>query len=257
MSWVRPLLLVCTLWASLAPAGGCAKRDDGSDPAGKEELPPLTLRDDTPELLLTWIDERGGTHTATSVGEVPAAGRNPVRVIVRDAGQGQLFYVADLGAKQADGSYPVRTMPRGEWEALIESRRAKLASHRAPRPLPGPSGSSGQDGALPPPSARPDEPRPEPTPAGTVRAIVYGASWCGPCHQAQKFLEKRGVTVTFYDVEREPARGTEMKRKLQSAGRGGGSIPVIDVGGEILVGFNPSALDRAIAKARKEAGTAL
>jgi hypothetical protein len=37
-----------------------------------------------------------------------------------------------------------------------------------------------------------------------------------------------------------------MKRKLDRAGMGGASIPVIDVMGRILVGFSPGALDRAV-----------
>src|SRR5438132_10235943 len=96
MSRVRTAMLLGAMlaqpWAIAMP--GCAKRDDGADPAGREELPPLVLKDDTPDLLLTWIDERGGTHTATTVPDVPAAGRNPVRVMVatREAGQGQVFY---------------------------------------------------------------------------------------------------------------------------------------------------------------------
>ena len=40
-----------------------------------------------------------------------------------------------------------------------------------------------------------------------------------------------------------------MQEKLAKAGRRGGSIPVIDVRGQILVGYSRSELDRAIAKA--------
>ncbi len=232
-------------WVVLAVAMGaigCAKHDDGSDPAPAEQLPPLVLRDDTSVELLTWIDERGGTHTTVAIADVPAASKNPVRVIVKDAGQGALFYVADLSAKQADGSYPVRSMPRSEWEGLIESRRAKVASHReklAPPPV------------NPPAEPRGDTPRGDTgrEPASGVHAIIYGASWCGPCHQAQDFLKRRGVAVTFYDIEREPARGVEMARKLHAAGRGGSGIPVIDLEGQLFIGFSPSALDQAITKA--------
>jgi len=40
-----------------------------------------------------------------------------------------------------------------------------------------------------------------------------------------------------------------MQAALAKAGRRGGSIPVIDVAGEILVGFDPRALDKALARA--------
>jgi glutaredoxin len=246
MGRVLTSIVVAACLASALPS--CQKKDDGSDPSGGETLPPLSLKDETPDLLFTWIDERGAAHTAVSIAEIPAAARNPVRVVTKDAGHGQVFYVADLTSKQLDGSYSVRTMPRSEWDSLIEARRKKSR----PGPPAAPSVPSTRGSAPEPPP-----PEPPPQTKGTIRAIVYGASWCGPCHQAKEHLERRGVAVTMYDVEREPSRGIEMRRKLKEAGRGGGSIPVIDVGGQILVGFNPSALDRAIAKAQKESGTVL
>jgi glutaredoxin len=227
-----------------AAVGGCRRKvDDGTDPTGGETLPPLELRDETPELLLTWIDGKGDTHTAVRVADVPMEGRNPVRVIARDAGQGQVFYVADLTLKQSDGSYAVRTMPRGEWEGLLESRRLKARPQPA-APPPSPEG----------PSATP-EASPTPETKGAAYAVIYGAEWCGPCHQAKAYLERRGVPVTFHDIEKDPKRAAEMKRKLREANRSDGNIPVIDVGGKLFVGFNPRALDQAIAQAKPTGGT--
>ena len=37
-----------------------------------------------------------------------------------------------------------------------------------------------------------------------------------------------------------------MQAKLQQAGKRGGSIPVLDVRGKILVGFDPGAVDAAL-----------
>lgn len=237
---VRALVLFALV---VFTAVGCRRRsDEGTDPAGGETLPTLELRDETPELLLTWIDAKGDTHTAVRIPDVPMEGRNPVRVIARDAGQGKLFYVADLTLKQGDGSYPVRTMTRGEWEGLLETRRADAKPRTAPPPR--------EDG----PPTEPDGPRP-PASKSAAYAIVYGAEWCGPCHQAKSFLERRGVAVTFYDIEKEPKRAVEMKRKLREANRSGGNIPVIDVGGKLFVGFNPRSLEKAIAEARPADGT--
>lgn len=76
--------------------------------------------------------------------------------------------------------------------------------------------------------------------------IIYGASWCGPCHQAQAYLKKRGVPFVEKDIEDDPGAAAEMQKKLQRAGIRGGSIPVIDVKGKILVGFSPGAVDAAL-----------
>ncbi len=85
--------------------------------------------------------------------------------------------------------------------------------------------------------------------------IIYGASWCGPCHQAADYLKSRGVAYVLKDVEETPGAAAEMHEKLARAGHHGGSIPVIDVRGQILIGFSASSIDRALAKA--PAGTAL
>jgi glutaredoxin len=83
-----------------------------------------------------------------------------------------------------------------------------------------------------------------------VTATIYGASWCHPCHQAQELLESLGVKVTKKDIEESDAAQREMQEKLRKIHRGGGSIPVIDVMGQIFVGFSEGALRAAVARAR-------
>jgi len=231
------------LLAALATAlllitlGGCSEKDDGTTPkAVNEKLPALKLTDDTPDLLLTWIDERGATHTGVSIAEVPESDRKQVRIITKTAGHGQLFYVADLRKKRPDGSYAVSTMARHEWEGVIEKRRAAYRAKHAPPPVASASSSaSGHQAGL----------------TAGITAIVYGAAWCKPCHHAAAFLKKRGVKVIEYDIERDRKRGVEMRKKLRSIGRPSGSIPVIDLAGTIIVGFSPRTIDRTIAKLKK------
>jgi glutaredoxin len=233
-TWVIPLALLAV---AAGPSGCAEERDDGTKPA-VESLPELTLTDETPELLLTWIDDKGGTHSGVSLAEVPEGSKGMVRVVTREAGHGTSFYVADLSAKQADGSYPVRVVPRGEWEAELQKRRAAYRAKHAPPPrAPHPGDDS-------PPTA-------DGQPSSGLQAIIYGASWCKPCHQAAAYLRSRGVDVVEHDIEKQPKYAAEMQRKLKRAGLGGGSIPIIDVGGVILQGFSTRALDRAVAQARK------
>jgi glutaredoxin len=90
-----------------------------------------------------------------------------------------------------------------------------------------------------------------PDPGGKVHpvgftVIVYGASWCGACHQAVAYLKRRKVPFVEKDIEQDPAAENEMRSKLARAGVHGGSIPVIDVKGKILVGFEPNALEAAV-----------
>ncbi len=91
------------------------------------------------------------------------------------------------------------------------------------------------------------------TEQGSSTVIIYGASWCGPCHQAADYLKSKGVPYVLKDVEQMPGAAAEMQQKLARIGRHGGSIPVIDVHGQILVGFSAAALDAALL--RLPAGT--
>ena len=63
-------------------------------------------------------------------------------------------------------------------------------------------------------------------------------------------MRSRGVTVVQKDIEESDAAQAEMRQKLERSGRSGASIPVIDVMGQILIGYSPSQLDRAIKAAQ-------
>lgn len=232
------LAALCLLW-------GCGK--DGSkeeapgSPAPKpRELPALSVKADTPNLLLTWIDEQGDFHVVQKPSEVPPAARSEVRVVVADRieGTGDLVYVANLNETAPDGTYRIKTMTRAAWDEIgAKRRKARLEALAPPSAAPPPSAS-----------AAPSAPA---TAAGPLMAIVYGAEWCKPCHDAERYLKGRGVTVVKKDIEENEAAAAEMRRKLERAGMPGASIPVIDVMGRILVGFSPGALDRALQAARQ------
>jgi glutaredoxin len=192
--------------------------------------------------MLTWIDEKGEFHTEDKVGDVPVVARDPVRVRVADLSneppQDKVF-LADLRNPIADGKYKVRVASRDEFENVAVERRKKggvaILTAQPPANLdPAPSGSVAAAGA-------PDAPTSRPT------VIIYGASWCGPCHQAQAYLKKRNIPFVEKDIEEDPAAAKEMRGKLAKAGMRNGSIPVIDVKGKLLVGFDPGSIERALA----------
>ncbi|HEY4159023.1 MAG TPA: glutaredoxin domain-containing protein [Polyangiaceae bacterium] len=206
------------------------------------ELPPLELRDDTPNLLLTWIDDKGDFHVVQKPADVPKDSRDQVRVVVttREDGTGKLVYVANLNEVTATGAYRVKTMPRSAWDELGASKRTARLEALAPSAVPAPSGSTPEAVASAAKKAA----------ASGITAIIYGASWCKPCHDTARYLKQRGVTVIDKDIDENEVANAEMRQKLARAGRSGSSIPVIDLMGQILIGFSPSALDQAIDAAR-------
>jgi glutaredoxin 3 len=73
--------------------------------------------------------------------------------------------------------------------------------------------------------------------------IVYGAPWCAFCHTAMHYLDQKGAKYTYVDVDKEPARGMEA---VQKSGQRG--IPVLDIAGDIIIGFDRPRIDAAIQK---------
>lgn len=235
------------LAAALLAGSGChykshqQDKDDSATPKAAE-LPKLTVKPDSPNLLLTWIDEKGDFHVVDKPDAVPADARKTVRVVVTDkeAGTGEQVYVADLSELAPDGSYRVKTLSRAAWDELGAARRKARLEALAPLASAAPS-AAGSGGPAPGQAK---------AALGSVVAIIYGASWCKPCHDAESYLRQRGLNVIKKDIEENEAAASEMKRKLDRAGMGGASIPVIDIMGRILIGFSPTALDRAIESAR-------
>lgn len=253
---MKRLGLGLLLALSLSSAG-CKKptTDQANDDTTKPkpvELPPLEVKADTPNLLLTWIDDKGDFHVAQKPADVPTEGRGKVRVVVttREEGTGTLVYVANLDETTATGAYRLKTMPRTEWEELGASKRKARLEALAPSALPSsvpPPGGAG-DGKTPPGAGGAK------TPATGVVAIIYGADWCKPCHDAERYLKQRGATVIKKNIDENEVAADEMHKKLAKVGRGGASIPVIDIMGQIQVGFSPAALEQALAAARGAKG---
>jgi glutaredoxin len=230
----------------------CGRRDEKRT---ADELPPLSFRADQEGLLLTWIDGGGQTHLEESLPAIPEVHRELVRVVFEGEarGTGDPIYVADVRAPEADGSFTARSMARREWEAEIDRRRRESpeAARTEERPRDRPTARPAPEGTAAAPRASSSAGPKEPPPFGAITAIVYGADWCGPCKKAKAHLAKRGVVVDYRDIDRDPAARNAMHRLLGPRGRSDAPIPVIELGGRVLIGFSASAIDDAIAAARR------
>lgn len=71
--------------------------------------------------------------------------------------------------------------------------------------------------------------------------IVYSATWCAFCHAAKDYFDKLGVKYDDRDVEKDPADG---RAAVEKSGQRG--IPVIDIAGDIIVGFDRPKIDAAL-----------
>lgn len=78
--------------------------------------------------------------------------------------------------------------------------------------------------------------------ADDKKVIVYSAVWCAFCHAAKQYLDKKGIKYEDRDVEKKQEWMDEATGKSGQAG-----IPVLDIDGTIIVGFDRPKIDAALA----------
>lgn len=71
--------------------------------------------------------------------------------------------------------------------------------------------------------------------------IIYSADWCAFCHAVKEYLDGMDVTYTEKNIEENPAFAQESVDKSDQMG-----IPVIDIKGTIIVGFDRPKIDAAL-----------
>ena len=70
---------------------------------------------------------------------------------------------------------------------------------------------------------------------------MYTTPSCSFCRKAKDFFRQNHVKFTEYDISRDQRRAEEMVRKSGQMG-----VPVIDINGKIIVGFNQPEVERAL-----------
>jgi glutaredoxin len=86
----------------------------------------------------------------------------------------------------------------------------------------------------------------EKRPYADIQVIMYMTSWCPYCTKARNYLHSLDVHLIEYNIERDENRKEEMLSK--SGGSTG--VPLIDVEGTIIRGYNPDALKDAVERRR-------
>jgi len=145
-------------------------------------------------------------QTVDSVDKVPAWARGLVRVMdpkVRNVPAGW-GYVADLCGKAKDGSYPYRAMRLSRFEKA--QARSCTGATTAPK------------------------------------LIAYVSSTCPVCAQAEAYLKQRGIPFIARVVDKDPSAAAELAKKAKAAGVPIHGVPVFDIAGRLVSGFDPNAM---------------
>lgn len=73
------------------------------------------------------------------------------------------------------------------------------------------------------------------------QVTVYSTSSCHFCVLSKDYLDKKGISYTNFDVGADRTKAEEM---IQKSGQMG--VPVIEIDGNIVVGFQPNEFDRLL-----------
>ncbi len=72
------------------------------------------------------------------------------------------------------------------------------------------------------------------------KILVYTSSTCPHCKTAKKYLDQKNYNYIERNVQTDPSASSE----LQALGAQG--VPTFKIGEQVIVGFNPSAIEKAV-----------
>jgi len=212
---------------------GCRNRAPAVPPPEEAKLPPFEVKKDAPALF-TYVDGKGEFVTVDKPDAVPAGARRLVRVVdptkeAPDRRDTTNVYVVDVDELVKAGKAAAKVLSRQAFEtgalAQLPPGESSLLAER-------PQGDAGLGDGAATPSA-----------AGPPVVTVYGTSWCGACREARRYLSAKKIPFADKDVERDPAAARELKEKAARLGIPTDRVPILDVRGRLLIGFDPQRVE--------------
>lgn len=222
--------------------GGCRKSVPETAPVQTLTLPPLQVEANG-KWLFTYADDQGHFVTTDDPKAVPQGSRRLVRVIdpagaAKDRRDGVAVYVVDLDELDKKGAVAARVLSRQGFEtgALAQLPPGESSAWAAGAPPP-----ATDAGAVPMTG--------EPAAPGEPVVTIYGASWCEACKEAQSYLRSKHVPMVEKDIEKDSGAREELEQKAKRFGIPTDRIPILDVRGRLLIGFDRGRLDALLGEA--------
>ncbi len=228
-----------------AVAGGGACRRSAPDAPAAAHAAPGTLEVlKEGRWLFTYIEPSGQFATTDKPEVVPAPARSVVRVFdpsnpEQKNGGGAEIYAADLNQLLKSGKAQAKPLSREAFETAamaqlppgetspLASRPAHAATEPPTPPVAAASSDAGAGAHL----------------TGTPVVTIYGTSWCGACRAARQYLTEKKIPFADKDIEQDPAAARELSEKASKLGIPTDRVPVIDVRGRLLLGFDRARIE--------------
>ena len=234
-----PVAVLVGALAGAAMGAGCHRSAPDSAPAAQGAQATIEVLKGG-RWLFTYAEPAGTFATTDKPETIPEASRGLVRVIEpteQMKGAADRVYVTNVGELLAGGKSSAKAMSREAFET------AALAA------LPGGQSSPFAGRPAPPPAGQPASGAPATPPGGTVPpgatpvVTIYGTSWCGACRAAREYMTAHKIPFADKDIERDPSAAQELAAKASKMGIPTDRVPVIDVRGRLLLGFDRERIE--------------
>jgi len=230
--------------AALAGMGACHRAAPDVAPAAAAAGVPATIQVLKGGRWLFTYAEPAGTFATTDKPEtIPEAARALVRVTdpaepALMKGSADQVYVTSVSDLLAKGRSSARVMSREAFEtAALAALPGGQSSPFAAHPGAAPEGTPSAPPAAPAAAANP-------LPPGTTPLVtIYGTSWCGACRAARQYMSEHKIPFADKDIERDPAAAQELAAKASKMGIPTDRVPIIDVRGRLLLGFDRERIE--------------
>jgi glutaredoxin len=205
-------------WCACQGEHGTEKTDRESGPT------PPVVTDSRNDLVLSWFVD-GGAQIGSSVSDVPELARKEVRVqdptIPPEKRDTTWIFLANLEQANPDGRYPVRAQLRERYQSAHKAAAQEAANQLKSPPV----------AALSP---------------GEKTIVMYATKGCPVCKKARRWLLKHRIPYIEKDVERDEDAAVELQKKGRAQGVPTNGVPVFEIGGKLVPGFDPQQLLRLL-----------
>jgi glutaredoxin len=235
---MRSLRLACVTLLAFSALAACRRSAPEAPPPPAAGAPATIEVLKEGRWLFTYAEPKGTFATTDKPESVPEDARAMVRVFDPSApektpGSGRV-YVTNLNDVLSKGRAPAKPMSREAFEtaalAVHPTGESSPLAAQTMRPVPMPASDGG---AAPPPM-----------PAGGPPVVtIYGTSWCGACKAARQYFASRKIPFADKDIEKDADAARELAAKASKMGIPTDRVPVIDVRGRLLLGFDKARIE--------------